>query len=578
MDIKEQIKNSVSIVDVVERYVSLKPAGKNYKGLCPFHTEKTASFFVMPEKKSYTCYGCHKFGDIFSMIMEMEGISFSESMNFLIDNYNLNVNKSNIRSGISFNDYYGINKLVVKYYRKNLFESDEGENARKYLQKRGINKNTIEEFSVGYALNQWDGLYKYLQKEKIDIRKCLDLGLLVKSEKGKIYDRFRGRVMIPILSESGKVIAFGGRTLFNEPSKYLNSPDSPVYKKSEHLFGFYNTKKNIRDSNKAILVEGYFDFLALYQGGIKNVAASLGTALTMQQIYLLMRFTDNIYVFYDNDKAGENAALRAVELMLEQNISPFVMLNKESKDPDELIKDKGLKRILSLLESSTDGFKYVLDRILSEYDLNNPVSKRTAVSKIMTVIDRVSDPIIREDYIKKVSDTFNIDERLIKNSNGRLISNGDSFNRPLIITPSEMIVISSIVSFPEIIDDIRELFTEELMSVLEGRKIIELLFKFYRKGKETDYNIIQNNLNEQEKILFRDIYLSVKTPNIEKDKVYNELEAAIIKLQDKVNSIKIKEINKKIKMASRNNETHKLQKLMEVKNKFIKNKYFVQEG
>jgi len=578
MDVKEQVKNSLSIVDVVGRYVSLKPAGKNFKGLCPFHTEKTPSFFVMPEKNSYTCFGCHQFGDIFSIVMEMENLNFFESLNFLIDNYNLNIIKKDFKGTSSINDYYAINKLAVEFYKKKLFNSDEGTKAIEYLKNRGINSNTIEEFSLGYALNKWDGLYNHLKNKKTDIKKSIDLGLLVKSDKGKIYDRFRGRVMFPIFSESGKVIAFGGRTMFDEPSKYLNSPDTPVYKKSEHLYGFANTKKFLREHKSGILVEGYFDLLSLFQGGVKNVVASLGTALTSQQIYLLMRFTDSIYVFYDNDKAGEKAAKKAVQMMIEQNLSPKIIRAKGVKDPDDFIRENGLKEVLKLIENAVDGFKYLLDTTMNENDINNSVSKRVAVTEIMEVIGKVNDPIIKDDYIKKISDSLNIEANLLYENNklsfiansGNIATNG----RALLISPSERIVIESILSYPPIINDIKGLFNDDLKNILVGRNIIEAIFEHYDDdNEELNYDIIQKTITEPERILFRDIYFSIDNSNIVSKIVYERIENSIIKLQDKVNSVRIKEINKKIKLASKNNEIEKLNKLMEIKNKYIKQKY-----
>ncbi len=583
MDVKEQIKNSLSIVDVVGRYVALKPAGKNYKGLCPFHTEKTPSFFVMPEKESYTCFGCNKFGDVFSIIMEMENLPFVEAINFLIDNYNLSVEKKQFKNRGSLNTFYKINELALNYFKKNLYDTNEGMEATKYLKERGLNSATIMEFSLGYSKNEWDGLYKEFVKNNVDIQNALDLGLLIKSEKGKIYDRFRGRVMFPIFSESGKIIAFGGRTMFNEPSKYMNSPDSPIYKKSEHLFGFYNTKKFLRENKQGILVEGYFDLLSLFQGGVKNVVASLGTALTNQQIYLLMRFAENIYVFYDNDEAGDKAAKRAIHMMLEQNLSPFIIKNNSEKDPDDLIRSKGLKEVNRLIENAEDGFKYLLDSVMIKNDINSTAGKRTAVTEILSIISRVSDNIIKNEYIKKISDAFNISEGLLMDGNNpSLMSDirNDKSGAGLLIPPSERIAIESIVTFPEIIDDIKELFNEELKRILISRNIIENIFENYDENSmEINYDIIQKNISDPERILFRDIIFSIDKTNKNRQCVENNIEGSIIKLQDKVNRSRIKEIDKKIKSASKDNNKDKVNELLVIKNNYIKAKYNIrQEG
>ncbi len=576
MNVKEQIKNSLSIVDVVGRYVSLNPAGKNYKGLCPFHTEKTPSFFVMPEKESYTCFGCNQFGDVFSIIMEMEGLSFVEAMNFLIDNYNLSVEKKEYRTKNSVNDYYKINEFTLNYFKKNLLNTNEGLRADKYLKDRGISSNTISEFSIGYALNEWDGLYKELTKNSVNIQYCIDLGLLVKSDKGKIYDRFRGRIIFPIYSEAGKVIAFGGRTMFDEPSKYLNSPDTPVYKKSEHLYGFYNTKKFLRENKKAILVEGYFDLVSLYQGGVKNVVASLGTALTNQQIYLMMRFSEKIYVFYDNDEAGDKAAKRAIQMMLEQNLSPYIVKNFSVKDPDDLIRSQGLKEVLEIIDNAEDGFKYILDFIMKDNDINNPIGKKNAVANILNIISKVGDPIIKNEYIKKISDAFNIQESLLQGGKNLSYNNDTNENsaKKLLISASERIVIESLIAYPQLINSVRELFNEKLMSILISRNIIDNIFaNFDSNSGIIDHNIIQKNITEIEKKLFRDIFININKENLSFENAEDNIGSAIINLQTSINNNSIKELNKRIKAAARNNEIEKVNKLMEIKKNFLNAKY-----
>ncbi len=578
MDLKEQIKHSLSIVDVVGRYVSLKPAGKNYKGLCPFHTEKTPSFFVMPEKSSYTCFGCNQFGDVFSIVMEMEKLSFTEAMNFLIDNYNLNIEKKQFKARRSVDDYYKINQLALDYFSGilKLPSPVDGSDPNGYLENRGISPETIQDFSLGYALNQWDGLYRFLTRQKVDIQKAIDLGLLVKSDRGKIYDRFRGRIMFPVYSESGKVIAFGGRTLFDEPSKYLNSPDSPVYKKSEHLYGFYQTKKYLREKNSAVLVEGYFDLISLYQGGVTHVAASLGTALTVQQIYLLKRFSENLFIFYDNDKAGINAAKRAIQIMLEQNLSPHIITSSDVKDPDDLIRTQGLQKVLSIIEEAEDGFKFLMDSVMSSYDIQTPNGKRHAIGELMNAIEKIDDPIIKEEYIKKIADAFNIGDHLLRKERyGQFDRNlKKSSHEALLIPPAERILIESMVLFPKLLPDVMELFNDDMKRILQGRGLIDQLFACYDHNANTiDFDRVRKALSEPEKILLRDIFLTTEQSTVEIREIERKLESAIINLQDKLNRIKIKEIDQKIRSASRDRNHQRVHELMGIKNKYIKTKF-----
>ncbi len=379
MDIRDQIKRRVSIMETAALYVELKPAGKYYKALCPFHTEKTPSFFVNPEKDTFTCYGCNKFGDIFTLVQEIENISFPEAMNFLIEKFNVPVEKIDRHKTTDTDVYASINEIALKYFKDNLYDSPEGKEAFQYLKQRGIGQETIQLFSLGYAENKWDGLYNYLKEKSCDMTKAEELGLVIQNpQKNSIYDRFRGRIIFPIFSESGALIAFGGRTIFNDSNKYLNSPDTPLYKKSNHLYGFNQAKHAIREHKYSILVEGYFDVVSLYQNGVKNTVASLGTALTENQIYLLKRFSSTIYVYYDSDKAGIAAAIRAIEKMFEQNINPNIITDADAKDPDDFIRKKGLKAFNQLVDHSTDGFRFLIDQIAQEYDLKIPEKKKSS--------------------------------------------------------------------------------------------------------------------------------------------------------------------------------------------------------
>ncbi|MDQ1355307.1 MAG: primase, partial [Acidobacteriota bacterium] len=263
MDVRDQIKSRLSITEVAGLYVDLKPAGKNLKALCPFHTEKTPSFFVMPDKNTFTCFGCNKFGDIFTLVQEMEHMSFPEAMNFLTEKFNIPVDKTNRQKSIPTDVYTSINEIALKYFKDNLSDSPESKQAVNYLRQRGITDDTIRLFSLGYAENKWDGLSNHLRQQSCDMAKAVELGLVIRNpQKNSVYDRFRGRIIFPIYSESGALIAFGGRTIFDDPSKYLNSPDTPLYKKSNHLYGFNRAKDMIREKKSVILVEGYFDMVS----------------------------------------------------------------------------------------------------------------------------------------------------------------------------------------------------------------------------------------------------------------------------------------------------------------------------
>lgn len=581
MDVKEQVKRSVSITEVVSLYVDLKPAGKYLKALCPFHTEKTPSFFVMPDKDTFSCYGCNKFGDIFTFVQEMENLNFPEAMNFLIDKFNIPVERDKIRKGFKKDVYANINQKAMKYFRDNLLDSPGGKKALEYLAKRGISRDTVELFSLGYAQNQWDGLYGYLRKYSCDIGKAIELGLLIKSQNHRIYDRFRGRIIFPIFPESdpNTPIAFGGRTIFDDPSKYLNSPDTPLYKKSKHLYGFHLSKKSIRETKYAVLVEGYFDVVSLYQYGIENVVASLGTALTENQVYLLKRFSEKVYIFYDSDKAGIDATLRGIERMFEQNINPgiIVLANNDVKDPDDFIKQHGVKAFHHLVDTATDGFKFLIRHMTRMHDIRIPERKNDAIRGIMNVVEKISEPIIRNEYIRMVADFFNIDENLLKSrKKGSAAGNGLQASRKRLgITLAERVFLENVLAVPELISEVKELLTNELLSVLVSKNIIRLVLGHYDEEKKEipDFNKILGELSDAEREEFRNVFESAVAVKKDRNQVEKEIESCILEFQDISNKREVRRIDQEIKIAARENNIEMVQQLIRKKTKYIKSKY-----
>ncbi len=575
MDVKEQVKRSISIVDVVSLYINLKPAGRYLKALCPFHEEKTPSFFIMPEKNTYTCYGCNKFGDVFTFIQEIENISFSESINFLIEKFNIPVDRTFNKTAVKKDEYLNINEIVLKYFKDNLFNSDEGKRALEYLKNRGISSDSIELFSLGYAKNKWDGLYIYLKEKSCDIKKAVELGLIIKNEKKDFYDRFRGRIIIPIFSESGGIIAFGGRTLLKDKSKYLNSPDTPLYKKGKHLYGFNFSKKFIREKGDSILVEGYFDMISLFQNGVKNVVASLGTALTDSQIYILKRFSDNIYMFYDNDKAGISAIIRGIGEMFEQNVFPRIISYKDLKDPDEFIKKRGVKEFNKLVDESFDAFSFLLNKADQDFNWRtNPEKIRDAIEYIKSFICKMKDPVVRIQYIRRAADYFKVDDKEFK-----IIRKGFSKNngqvKELKLSVAEKDFLEVIVKMPELIPEIKDLFNEEIMSVLVSKNILNLIFQNYnyKTNEIDDYKKLSEEMMESERKVFNKIFR--EKDNIKNNKIEFEekIKYSFMKFQDKLNEKKISEINKKIRIAERENNLSIIKDLVKIKTQYIKDKH-----
>lgn len=570
MDSKDQIKEHISIVDVASLYVSLKPAGKNYKALCPFHSEKTPSFFVMPEKNSFSCFGCNRFGDIFTMVQEMENISFVEAMHFLAEKFNIPLEKSRFQS-IKKDDYLLINELACEFFKDNLLRGSESKDALAYLKNRGLQKSTIELFSMGYAPNSWDGLANHLRQKKVRLEKALELGLLVKNEKNRIYDRFRGRIMFPIFSETGTILAFGGRTIIDDAAKYLNSPDSPIYKKGNHLFGFHLSKNFMKEEKAGLLVEGYLDMISLYQAGFRQVAASLGTALTEKQIHLLKRFCNAIHIFYDRDAAGEAATVRNIERMFEQNVNPRIVVIEGAKDPDEFVRSQGAPALREALLRTEDGFNFLLNKASREFDLSVPDQKRKGLDLVMAATAKMSDPVIREDYIQRIAAFFKTSADLLKLElqPGRVAEKPD---QPLKITLMEEKILEALLRAPEVIPEIREFFSAELLATLSSRNILRLLFASYEEHGEIRFADITQALSAAEKARLNDVFSQKTQVKKERSEIEKDIITSINNFQKKLALNKNKLLNQDIAVAEREKNFKRVQQLMKQKNALIKSR------
>ena len=580
MDSKDQIKEHISIVDVASLYVNLKPAGKNFKALCPFHTEKTPSFFVMPDKNSFSCFGCHRFGDIFTMVQEMENLSFVEAMNFLADKFNIPLEKSRFRA-VKKDEYLQVNELALDFFRQSLSAGSAGKVAQAYLQKRGLKQETIDLFSLGYAPDSWEGLSGYLRQKKASLDKAVELGLLVKNEKNRTYDRFRGRVIFPIFSETGAILAFGGRTMGDGAAsgtgaapvgaKYLNSPDSPVYKKGNHLFGFHLSKNAMKEEKAGLLVEGYLDMISLYQAGFRQVAASLGTALTEKQIHLLKRFCNQIHLFYDRDAAGEAATIRNIEKMFEQNVNPRIVVIEGAKDPDEFIRAKGGDALREALLKTVDGFNFLLDKADKEFGKSDPAAKRRGLDMALAAIGKISDPIIRDEYVQRTASFFNVRADLLQLE----IPAGqkpEGSAAPLEISLMEEKILEALLRVPDVIPEIREFFSDELLASLSSRNIIRQLFAAYEKYREIRFAEVGQLLSGAEKARLHDVFAKKTQASKERSEIEKDIVTAINNFQKKLALNKLKLLNQDIAVAEREKNQDKLSRLMKQKNALIQSR------
>ena len=430
----QEIKDRLDIVEVVGDFVSLKKSGSSYKALSPFSSEKTPSFFVSPSKQIFKCFSTGKGGDAIEFLKEVESLSYIEAIKYLAEKYGVEINETD-QDYNKNNDKESL--LIILNKAKSFFidnlNSKEGKSlAKTYLEHRQVDVKMIEKFELGYTFDKWDALYKYLIDNKFNEEHVSKAGLILENNNKK-YDRFRGRLMFPIHNISGKVIAFGARLIKDEKNqpKYINSPETDLYVKSKVLYGLYQSKNHIRKFDKCYLVEGYTDVISLFQIGIENVVSSSGTSLTKDQIRLISRYTKNITILFDGDKAGINASLRGMDLILENDMNVNIVSFPDNEDPDSLSKRLGKEKFLNhLSKNEINLIRYKVDILNSDFK-NDPIKKSEMIFDIVRSISKIPNSIKRSVFIKETSSSLNINEESLITEMNKLLIN-KKVSKPLI--------------------------------------------------------------------------------------------------------------------------------------------------
>ena len=415
----DKIKEQTDIVEVVSEYVNLKRTGKNYQGLCPFHQENTPSFTVNPDNQFFYCFGCGKGGDIFNFIMEIENITFYESLRLLAKKNNMEMPNSKGYSK-EYNrkreKVFEIHQLAAKFYNYLLLNKQVGNDAYKYLTKRGYTEKDIERYHLGYAPDSWHSLYNFLTKRDYD-NKILSESGLIGNKNENYYDKFRDRIMFPIFNSQGEVIAFGGRRLNDEDNsspKYYNSPETIIFHKSKNLYGLNWAKKGFRETNSAIIMEGYTDVITAHKYGLNNAVASLGTALTLKQAKILKRYIDNVYIAFDPDFAGEKATLKGLEILKKADLNVRIIELPEGEDPDDFIKEKGTNEFEKLMNNSYNLIEFKIRSVVNENESYNINQRINRSKKVLNIISQIDDPIEQDVYLEKTAEILNIDKNAMK--------------------------------------------------------------------------------------------------------------------------------------------------------------------
>ena len=411
MDETELIKSKVNIVDLISEYIPLKKAGVNFKAPCPFHNEKTPSFVVSPERQIFKCFGCQKSGDIFTFLMEKEGMDFKDALEMLAKKAGIVLKQTESKKDFK-QRLFEVNLKAQEFFHYMLTKHPLGKNALEYLKSRGVTDESIESFGIGYAPNSWESLTKVLLKRNFTISEIIEVGLAVSSRNGG-YDRFRGRITFPLIDSKDKLRGFSGRVLYLAEPKYINSPQTPIFDKSEYLFGINLAKAEIRAKKEAVLVEGEMDVIMSHQAGFRNVVASKGTALTEGQVNLIKKFTENLSLCFDMDIAGDSASRRGIEIAEKAGLNIKVIELTSGKDAAEVVKeDPGLWE--KAVADAVPIYDYYLTSTAKRYDVKNPVDLKKIGMELIPIWAKIPDDLVRERYIQKLASFLRTDEKALR--------------------------------------------------------------------------------------------------------------------------------------------------------------------
>lgn len=548
--ILEEVKKKVDIVDLISEYINLTKTGQNYRSLCPFHAEKTPSFFVSPSKQIFHCFGCGKGGDVLSFLMEYEKISFNEALSILASKAGIDL-QIKTHSAIPKDKIYKIYELASQFYTKKLKESDR---AMKYLKSRGVDDKSIERFRIGYAPFERNSLYNFLQKEGFD-DKLIGVSRLVNN----LVDFFQDRIIIPITDLTGKTIAFGGRLIDtqNDVSKYINSPDTPIFKKGDTIFGLFQAKQYIKEKGYAVLMEGYLDVILSHQYGFMNAIAPLGTALTPEQLNKIKRFTNKILLIFDGDEAGIQAMDRNISPLFKAGFMVKVVNLPEGHDPASILQKYGEKQFKNYISKALTPIEFYLN-------MRNKKTLNEKVYEILTKISYITNLIYRDELIREISEKTSINELTLREelkniTQNRKIENPWAQKERSRLLNEEELILRICLSFP---DKLLFIFEKVPVEMFENPLLKEIYLKLREKFQENSFSIdnFLNNLSEEQKALISKL---IVTSEISEDSIMQSL-------TDCIKKIRIKFIDKKIKETSKLGDEKYLQRLIREKKEILR--------
>ncbi|MBI4842981.1 MAG: DNA primase [Nitrospirae bacterium] len=548
----EEIKSRIDIVEMISEYVSLKKAGHNWKGLCPFHSEKTPSFMVNPSRQIYKCFGCGSGGDIFSFVMQHENLGFREALVLLAKKAGVTLKDTGIGAGAAGEkeELFNITRQALDFFRQSLTKSLK---AADYLRKRGVGEDAQNFFSLGYAPRSWDALKNHLEGKGFRTEALLKAGLIVRGDKG-LYDKFRDRVIFPIFNLQGEAVAFGGRVMDSSEPKYLNSPETPLFNKSRMLYGLNNAKKHIKDAGSALLMEGYLDVITAYTNGFKNAVAPLGTAFTQEQGKLIKRFTDNAILFFDRDEAGVKAAKNATGILVGCGLNVMLSSLPEGEDPDSFIRRQGSEAFNKLLGNPLT---------LIDFLLQQKKQRHQIIGDAVEIISKADD-LSQAVHVRRLSEKLKLEERHIYEEIGKIRQKanreaGRAEKSPELVLSrkkpkplDEMYIIKLLLQFPDKSGEIFASIKEDDFQDPAARSVLKKI-----RGGLTDFDKLILQCEEGEKWLLSDVIF--KNDFEDPDKVLKDCLRCI---KEKKHKLQLQELRDRIRDAELRKDDELLKKLL----------------
>ncbi|HLF18569.1 MAG TPA: DNA primase [Candidatus Omnitrophota bacterium] len=582
-EIIDETLNRCDIVEVISAYVPLKKAGRNFKGLSPFNHEKTASFFVSPDKQIFHCFSSGIGGNVITFVMKMERMDFPEAVRFLAKRVGVVIpeSKSNAKTDNIRQAIFNLNETAVHYYHSNLLETNpEAQKAREYLAKRQISQEIIDTFKLGFASERWDGLLRFLEKKNVSLRLMEQAGLIIANKKQEgFFDCFRNRIIFPIFDTQGNCRAFGARTMEEDnPVKYINSPETSIYTKGHHLYGFHLAKETITKSDFVIMVEGYVDCIMPYQAGVRNIVASLGTALTLEQIRLIRRYTKNVIMLYDTDRAGEAAMLRSLDMLIEEGLNVKVVTLEEGEDPDSYIQKYGAKAFAGKINSAKTLFDYKLQVLLNKCDVKTVEGKAVIAGEMLPTIEKFNNAVMQTGYLQRLSKVLLVPEEALMTELKKV---REVASKRVSKTPEareqsaqEQFRTAEFNMLQLLLEDQRFIpLTKEVMELADFqdkkiREVISKIFELFEEGKEISSVRLMNSFEDESIVRLISRLLA------EEEKVLGDLDRMhrdiIVRIKEDRRKRFRQELLQQIREAEQNGDQKRLEELKTEFNQFTK--------